>query len=187
MTDIKNPAQFRRLNGVEQQSAEDRKLAINYTASGGVAKQLKQLSNNKWKPALTAAGVDPKHLDGNHHPCPACGGTDRFKYDKDKTGGLHYCNQCGAGDGFDLLKKMGIGSFPDRLEHAARHCFGKSIQEEKPTQSFTNFKSPAHFLEVMPTLRRADSSQPYCREKKNEPGHDWLVGKCQQICRITVV
>jgi len=32
-----------------------------------------------------------------------CGGTDRFRYDDRKGRGTWFCNQCGSGDGFDLL------------------------------------------------------------------------------------
>ncbi|MFX4842739.1 primase-helicase zinc-binding domain-containing protein, partial [Acinetobacter baumannii] len=38
-------------------------------------------------------------------PCPACGGTDRFRFD-DNGRGSFICNQCGAGDGLDLIKKV---------------------------------------------------------------------------------
>ncbi|MCB7636160.1 DUF927 domain-containing protein, partial [Klebsiella pneumoniae] len=40
-----------------------------------------------------------------HAPCPACGGKDRFRFD-DNGRGSFICNQCGAGDGLDLIKKV---------------------------------------------------------------------------------
>ncbi|MGL5094812.1 MAG: primase-helicase zinc-binding domain-containing protein [Planctomycetia bacterium] len=39
------------------------------------------------------AGVDPVLLDGKHHPCPKCGGKDRFRA-IDPPNGVLFCNQC---------------------------------------------------------------------------------------------
>lgn len=41
-----------------------------------------------------------------HGPCPVCGGKDRFRMD-DKSGrGDWICNQCGSGDGLDLVCRV---------------------------------------------------------------------------------
>ena len=39
------------------------------------------------------AGIDAELLDGKHHPCPKCEGTDRFRMIDDTAGSI-YCNQC---------------------------------------------------------------------------------------------
>lgn len=52
------------------------------------------------------AGIDSSMLDGKHHPCPKCGGTDRFRFFADETGGA-ICNQCFTtknGDGFSFVQ-----------------------------------------------------------------------------------
>lgn len=60
----------------------------------------------RWREILPVLGVDPKFLSNKHGPCPACGGTDRYRWtDKDGRGSF-FCNQCGAGDGFILLRKI---------------------------------------------------------------------------------
>ncbi|WP_429077584.1 DUF927 domain-containing protein [Aeromonas veronii] len=58
-----------------------------------------------WPDLLAAVGIDiPRR--GKHGPCPVCGGKDRFRLD-DKTGrGTWICNQCGTGDGLDLVGKV---------------------------------------------------------------------------------
>ena len=38
-----------------------------------------------------------------HGPCPACGGSDRFRCDDQGGKGTYFCNSCGAGDGFALV------------------------------------------------------------------------------------
>jgi putative DNA primase/helicase len=55
-----------------------------------------------WPTILVASGIDAHILDGKQHPCPICGGKDRFRFD-DKGEGLWYCNHCKSGDGFTLL------------------------------------------------------------------------------------
>jgi len=49
---------------------------------------------------------------GKHKPCPACGGTDRFRLMPD---GGHICNQCGGGDAFSLIGKVTGLTFPEIL------------------------------------------------------------------------
>ncbi|MCD6616743.1 DUF927 domain-containing protein [Aeromonas veronii] len=58
-----------------------------------------------WPDLLAAVGIDILRR-GKHGPCPVCGGKDRFRLD-DKTGrGTWICNQCGTGDGLDLVGKV---------------------------------------------------------------------------------
>lgn len=57
-----------------------------------------------WPRLLPALGISVL-LNGQHSPCPLCGGKDRFRFD-DKAGkGSWICNQCGAGDGLNLVEK----------------------------------------------------------------------------------
>lgn len=58
-----------------------------------------------WPRILESLGVPRDILDSNrHHPCPSCGGRDRFRL-IDAEDGVWLCNQCRpkAGSGFDLL------------------------------------------------------------------------------------
>ena len=72
----------------------------------------------KWPGILTGLGIDVG--DGKHRPCPACGGTDRFRLDEKEGRGTWICNQCGAGDGWALVKNvLGIG-------------FGEAVSKVKP-------------------------------------------------------
>lgn len=59
---------------------------------------------DRWPDVLNNLGIDVPNSPRIHAPCPACGGTDRFRFD-DNGRGAHICNQCGAGDGLDLVKK----------------------------------------------------------------------------------
>ncbi|MBD9661771.1 phage/plasmid primase, P4 family [Pantoea sp. PNT03] len=60
-------------------------------------------AQGQWPRILPALGV--KVVKNRHMPCPVCGGTDRFRFDDKEGRGTWLCNQCGAGDGMDLVKK----------------------------------------------------------------------------------
>jgi putative DNA primase/helicase len=59
-----------------------------------------------WPAVLAQLGVPVTALRNKHGPCPACHGTDRFRFDNRRGRGDYICNQCGAGSGFDLLMKL---------------------------------------------------------------------------------
>lgn len=66
------------------------------------------------------AHIDREYLDGRHHPCPKCGGTNRFRCDVAK--GFVICNQCFNSKNGDFLSAVqhfrGI-TFPQALEECA--------------------------------------------------------------------
>ena len=62
--------------------------------------------DGRWRAILAAAGISPKLLDKRHHPCPMCGGKDRWRFTDYHQKGRWHCNQCGNGDGYELLQKI---------------------------------------------------------------------------------
>ncbi|MFV2070747.1 MAG: primase-helicase zinc-binding domain-containing protein, partial [Pirellulales bacterium] len=76
---------------------------------------VKQAAAERWPEILAAVvGVDPALLDGKHHPCPRCAGTDRFRMLDGQDGAL-FCNQCFSkknGDGIAAVQWLGGCSFP---------------------------------------------------------------------------
>lgn len=60
---------------------------------------------NRWSDVLAMVGITVPASPRAQVACPACGGKDRFRFD-DNGRGSHFCNQCGAGDGLDLIKKV---------------------------------------------------------------------------------
>lgn len=67
----------------------------------------------RWPETLAALGISSEALRNRHGPCPACGGTDRFRFDDRHQRGGFYCNSCGAGDGFKLLQNVHGWSFAE--------------------------------------------------------------------------
>ncbi|HZY66961.1 MAG TPA: toprim domain-containing protein [Devosia sp.] len=65
---------------------------------------LRERARGHWKHLLSAVGgIDSRWLDGKHHPCPLCGGKDRWRFDNLKGDGTSICSQCGARNGIQLL------------------------------------------------------------------------------------
>ncbi|MDQ6955527.1 MAG: DUF3631 domain-containing protein [Mariprofundaceae bacterium] len=67
----------------------------------------KERAQGRWGEILSRFGVDAACLDGKHRACPVCGGVDRFRFDDKDGSGSHICSQCGAGNGFALIGKIG--------------------------------------------------------------------------------
>lgn len=60
----------------------------------------------RWQAILPAFGVATSFLRNKHGPCPLCGGKDRFRFDDKEGHGTYICNQCGAGNGMTMLRKL---------------------------------------------------------------------------------
>lgn len=57
---------------------------------------------DKWDYIFYSLGIEVGN--GKHCPCPICGGKDRFRFDNQNGRGTYICNQCGSGDGLELMK-----------------------------------------------------------------------------------
>jgi putative DNA primase/helicase len=66
----------------------------------------KSRARGRWRSILPALGVSASLIDGKHHPCPHCGGKDRFRFVDYNGSGGYICSGCGNGSGFDLLMKL---------------------------------------------------------------------------------
>lgn len=61
-------------------------------------------AKGRWTEILEGMGVPSEILNKRkHHPCPCCGGKDRFRFTDAHQSGWFICNQCGQGGGFKLL------------------------------------------------------------------------------------
>jgi putative DNA primase/helicase len=63
-------------------------------------------ARNRWREILPQLGVETRFLTNRHGPCPLCGGRDRFRFDDRDGSGSYFCNQCGAGVGIILVRKL---------------------------------------------------------------------------------
>lgn len=103
-------------------------------------------ASGRWVEILsTVGGIAIETLDGQHHPCPKCGGTDRFRL-VDPDAGAVLCNQCFSsknGDGFAAVQWMRGIDFIASLKLIADHL---GIQPEQKKKA----KDPTENLEFEP-------------------------------------
>lgn len=95
-------------------------------------------AKGRWPAILPALGIDKKFLSNRHGPCPLCGGNDRFRFDDKEGRGTWYCNQCGAGDGFDLVMKVNRLEFKDAAREVQKHVGGApvtTIRQGRPEEA----------------------------------------------------
>ena len=86
-------------------------------------------ASGRWPELLGAlAGLSAEQLTDKHQPCPACGGEDRYRWDRDDGPGGWYCNQCGgkdhaggAGSGMDLLTRVTGWDFKQACRRIEQH------------------------------------------------------------------
>lgn len=87
--------------------------------------RLGEAARGKWRGILLALGVDQQFLTGKHGPCPFCEGRDRFRWDNEGGKGTFICGQCGAGDGFEFIKRLNGWDFKTaarEVEQVIGHC-----------------------------------------------------------------
>ncbi len=69
---------------------------------------VRNTARGRWPDILAALGIDPAFLSGRNTPCPGCGGTDRFQFNRRSEAGAFSCRHHGdgGGDGFDLVQHV---------------------------------------------------------------------------------
>lgn len=67
---------------------------------------LSERARGRWREILPALGIAAQFLRNKGGPCPMCGGKDRFRWDNKNEEGTWYCNQCGAGNGWTLVRRF---------------------------------------------------------------------------------
>jgi len=97
----------------------------------GIADQCR----NRWHGILPQLGIPARILDGRQHPCPMCGGKDRFRFDCKEGRGTYYCNQCGAGDGVQLVMMAHGITFREAADKIRTVAVGAEISKPKPSMS----------------------------------------------------
>ena len=103
-------------------------------AKGIDVEALKGQAAGRWRELLsTLGGVSADILDGKNHPCPRCGGTDRFRMIDVAAGAFLQTNASikANGDGIAALQWLRGGTFPETVNALAEHL-GQSSQRSSP-------------------------------------------------------
>lgn len=82
-----------------------------------VIREVKLKANGQWQAILSYLGAEVPL--NTHTACPHCGGKDRFRFDNKDGNGTFICNQCGSGDGLDLVQKILGGSVTEAAYEVA--------------------------------------------------------------------
>lgn len=111
---------------------------------------VRSAASRRWPEILARlGGCDAELFDGEHHPCPKCGGTDRFRL-IDADAGAALCNQCFRernGDGFAAVQWLLGVPFGQALERVAEYLgIEPSDQPRRGKQS----ADPAKDLRFIP-------------------------------------
>lgn len=81
--------------------------------------KITDVARGHWRQLLPSFGYHPPMNPRSHGPCPMCGGKDRFRFDDRDGTGSWLCNQCGHGDGFDLIQRLAGVQFLDARKQVA--------------------------------------------------------------------
>lgn len=83
---------------------------------------IKFAATSRWLELISRiGGVSQEILDGNHHPCPKCGGNDRFRMIDAKDGAV-MCNKCFSksnGDGIAAIMWLTQMTFYETIKRLA--------------------------------------------------------------------
>lgn len=100
-------------------------------------KSVKDAASGRWPEIISRlANVPEAILDGGHHPCPKCGGDNRFRF-IDEDDGACLCNQCFKeknGDGLSAVMWLTGWSFPKTLREVASYA-GMDVEPSTPDES----------------------------------------------------
>lgn len=84
-------------------------------------------ARGRWKTILPRFGIDTRYLNRKNGPCPLCGGRDRWRFLDYDGSGKWVCNQCGLGNGFDLLERKCNLDFRSACEEIDRMFPGHKL------------------------------------------------------------
>lgn len=98
----------------------------------------------RWGEILPALGIELPHHN-KHGACPKCGGKDRFRFDDKNGRGTWFCNQCGSGDGLDLVGLV-RGENPSQAAEQVANIVGSVLTADTPTRK-ENQKDPKATLD----------------------------------------
>ena len=135
-------------------------------------------ANGHWPFILQAQGIVVP-ANRQHGACPHCGGKDRFRFD-DKAGrGTWFCNQCGHGDGLDLLCLVsGLDKVSAATEVAKALSLAPSQSSEKTParKEATDAQKRAQMTKRFQALaKEAVSGESIYLKKKGLSGHQYLL------------
>jgi len=116
----------------------------------------KEIFRYRWKGILPHFGLDTELLNGKHVPCPFCGGKDRFRFTDYQGYGDWICNQCGAGQGIELVKRIAGVDFKEAVRLIEMVAIGIKPDKPKVQSSADNYRMLNSILRAAGPVTRGD-------------------------------
>ena len=149
-------------------------------------KELNVAAQGRWRDILGQHGVLVPPTN-RHGSCPHCGGKDRFRFDDKEGRGTWFCNQCGSGDGPDLLARcLGVGL--GKAKQLALECVGHLPEASaQPAAQYVPNRTEAerlaefhqHFALIRRNVRRGECD--YLKGKGYGSVPAFLAGKTVKL------
>ena len=142
---------------------------------------LLEAAQGRWPELLASlAGLTAEQLTDAHQPCPACGGTDRYRFDDRSGDGSWFCNQCGGkdragggGNGLDLLMRVTGLSFQDACRRIEQHLQLPSAgPQKKPGKPYRQPQLPP--ADAPPPLLDRGAVAQWCYRDANGDQLFWV-------------
>lgn len=121
-------------------------------------------ARNHWESILKRLGVNESFLKNKHGPCPMCGGEDRFRFDNKGGNGSWICNQCGSGNGINLLMQFHGWEF-SRAAKEVDSIVGNCSEDDKSEKPKTDPRE--RLRKVQEKLKPLDGINPVSIYLKN--------------------
>lgn len=122
-------------------------------------------ARGRWREILPQLGIALKYLRNKHGPCPVCGGKDRFRFDDRAGAGSYYCNQCGAGVGIILLRKIHGWTHAEACGHVDRIIGNSAAPPAAPATTRTAASHAAAVQRVLDGARSRTVVDDYLRRR----------------------
>jgi putative DNA primase/helicase len=114
-------------------------------------------AQHRWREILPLLGIDTRFLTNKHGPCPLCGGKDRYRYDDRDGSGSYICNQCGAGVGIIMVRKLKGWDFKTACNEVDRILSNIGYQPSPVLVARTNGADGGRLARVQRALDEARS------------------------------
>ena len=126
-------------------------------------RDVKLRANGQWQNILANLGAEVPL--NTHTACPHCGGKDRFRFDDKGGNGTFICNQCGSGDGLDLVQRIAGGSVTEAAYRVAEIIGIDTRSDNPPTYHNHEAKAQAQELQDASKAQQAESQANEQAEK----------------------
>jgi putative DNA primase/helicase len=125
-------------------------------------------ARGRWREILPLFGIETRFLINKHGPCPLCGGRDRFRFDDRDGSGSYYCNQCGAGAGLILIRKLRGWDYKtacDEIDKIIGNVNATSPGPEAASACNGSVKRSAAVTRLLSQARRPEIVEEYLRRR----------------------